>query len=159
MYYYCTKDKKSLNVFYLEKNGQIQKPISRKRIGVLCVVVIHLHNICFSSSHLMFSHYSHAPSQYNSNSDLGSNSPLPPFPLRHVPSFISRGEVSVISSLIDLLCRISPRHAPRRSQQLVPFFYRIFAIRVKSHHGGNRTQGQTHVSSIRGNQRITAATG
>ena len=38
----------------------------------------------------------------------------------------------------------------RRSQQLVDpfFFFGIFANTVNSHHGGNRTQGQTSASSI-----------
>ena len=74
--------------------------------------------------------------------------PPPPSPLRHVPSFLSREEFSIFFPRVDSR-RIVPTYAARRSQQLNPFFFHS-ANKVKSHHGGNRTQEQTNVSSVRG---------
>ena len=55
--------------------------------------------------------------------------PPPPFPLWHVPSFLSREEVS-ISLLVDSR-RIVPTHAARRSQQLIPFLFAFLQIKSK----------------------------
>ena len=52
--------------------------------------------------------------------------PPPPSPLLHVPSFFHREENPASSSLVDSR-RIFPTHAARRSQQLIPFYFRIFA--------------------------------
>ena len=85
--------------------------------------------------------------------------PPPPSPLRYVPSFLSREEFSIFfprrlasncTSYNSYTCRqnrVVPTHAARCSQSVDPFY---FFFQVKSHHGGDRTQGPT-LAAFEGN--------
>ena len=81
----------------------------------------------------------------------------PPSPLRYAPSILSRAEFSIFfprrlaSNCISYsyTCRqnrVVPTHAARCSQQLILFIY----FKVKSHHGGDRTQEST-LAAFEGN--------
>ena len=86
------------------------------------------------------------PPSINSNSDPGSDSrpssPLPTTARDFI--FIARRSQHFLLSLTDVEMYV-PTHAARRSQQLILLLFCVFAKKVKSHHGGNRTQGQTIV--------------
>ena len=138
--------KKVICIFFcLEKNGQIQIQKSLKRIGVLCVVVIYLCNtFFFFIPFAILALLSRSlPVVTLTRGHLAG--PTPPFPLRDMPSLLSREEFSIfflslstrvelyLLTLLGALCSWSL------------FFFCVFANKVKSHDGGNRTQGQTLV--------------
>ena len=82
----------------------------------------------------------------STNSDPGSHSgPFSPLSITvHAFVLITRRIQHFFPHLFASNCTYP--HAARRSQQLVePLFCCIFANKVKSHHGGNRTQGPTLV--------------
>ena len=73
------------------------------------------------------------------NSDPGSHSRLPPYPLGFVPCIFYCEKISALSSLVDAR-RIVITHA-RRFQQLILFSF--LRKNSKSRHGGIRTHGPT----------------
>ena len=89
MYYFCARNKQSVIIFCLEKNGHIQiQKIPEK------VVIIYLCNFFFFIPSIILAPLSRSlPVVTQIQGHIAG--PPPPSPLRHVPSFLSREEVSI----------------------------------------------------------------
>ena len=155
MFYYCTKINMSLFFAYIidREEWTHTRKKKRKRIGVLCVVVIiyTFCNILFSSYHL-----------FTTLAPLSRSLPVatqirghiagapPPSPLWHVPSFLSREEVIIFFLPSSTRVELYLPTLLGALSSVDPHFSFNFANKIKYRHGVNRTQGQANVSSIRG---------